>query len=50
MWLQESGISWDSATLLAFLQKPKEVVKGTSMAFPGFKKEQVRDLPSRDLA
>ncbi|EOD08120.1 hypothetical protein EMIHUDRAFT_217667 [Emiliania huxleyi CCMP1516] len=28
--------------MLSFLAKPKEVVKGTSMAFPGFKKEKDR--------
>lgn len=31
---------WDEATLTAYLASPKEVVKGTKMAFAGLKKEQ----------
>jgi cytochrome c len=34
--------TWTEETMLSFLAKPKEVVKGTSMAFPGFKKEKDR--------
>ena len=40
--MKDSGLVWDSQTLYNFLQKPKELGKGTSMAFPGFKKEQDR--------
>lgn len=38
--MKESGLTWDVATLSAFLTKPKDVVKGTSMAFPGLRKEK----------
>lgn len=38
----ESGAVWDEATLDAWLTKPKDVVKRTKMAFPGFKKAQDR--------
>jgi len=37
--MAESGLTWDVKTLSAFLTKPKSVVKGTSMQFPGLKKE-----------
>ncbi|MFT7144991.1 MAG: cytochrome c, partial [bacterium] len=33
---------WDEATLDAFLIKPKKLIKGTKMAFPGIRKEQDR--------
>ena len=38
----KTGVVWDEATLDAWLTKPKDVVKRTKMAFPGFKKEQDR--------
>jgi len=33
---RHSGIVWDEAALTKFLHKPREVVPGTKMAFPGF--------------
>lgn len=33
------GLVWDEDTLSAFLTKPKDVVKGTKMSFPGLRKE-----------
>ncbi|CUH50922.1 cytochrome c family protein [Shimia sp. R11_0] len=43
--LQEAGIVWDDEALSAFLSKPKAFVPGTSMAFPGLKKQdQIDDL------
>lgn len=38
----KTGVVWDETTLDAWLTKPKDVVKRTKMAFPGFKKEQDR--------
>ena len=35
----EGGLVWDDANLTAYLRAPKEVVKGTKMAFPGLKKD-----------
>ncbi len=32
-----TGAAWDTATLDAFLTKPKALVKGTKMSFPGLK-------------
>jgi cytochrome c len=40
--MKESGIVWDEETLDAYLKKPKELVPGTRMAFPGLKDEQDR--------
>jgi cytochrome c len=39
----EAGHVWDEATLSAYLEKPKDVVAGTKMAFVGLKKEAERD-------
>lgn len=36
------GKTWDAATLDAWLENPKGVVAGTSMAFVGLKKEEDR--------
>lgn len=36
----EAGLTWDDATLTAWLVDPKDVVKGTKMAFPGLKKDE----------
>jgi cytochrome c len=36
------GKSWDAATLDAWLENPKGLVPGTSMAFVGLKKEEDR--------
>ena len=38
----ESGAVWDETTLDVFLTRPRRLVKGTRMAFPGLKKEQDR--------
>jgi len=38
--MQESGITWDEETLEDYLEAPREVVKGTKMAFAGLKKEE----------
>ena len=34
------GKIWDEALLKTYLPNPKELVKGTKMAFPGLKKDQ----------
>lgn len=39
---KNSGITWTNQTLFDYLQNPKKYIKGTNMAFPGFKKEQDR--------
>ncbi len=35
----EAGLTWDEATLAAWLTDPRGLVKGTKMAFPGLRKE-----------
>lgn len=40
--MKESGIVWDEETLDVYLTKPKDMVPGTRMAFPGLKKEEDR--------
>lgn len=35
---KNSGIEWTSQTLFEYLENPKKYIKGTNMAFPGFKK------------
>lgn len=40
--MAKSGIVWDDEAMHKWLTNPKAVVKGTSMAFPGFKKETDR--------
>lgn len=37
--MKESGLTWDEETLAKYLTKPKELVPGTRMAFPGLRKE-----------
>lgn len=37
--MKESGLTWDEETLAKFLTKPKALVPGTRMAFPGLRKE-----------
>ena len=37
-----SGITWNNQTMFDYLANPKKYIKGTNMAFPGFKKEQDR--------
>lgn len=36
----KSGLVWDEAHLTEYLKSPREVVKGTKMAFPGLKKDE----------
>ena len=38
--MMASGIVWDRETLAAFLARPRDYVRGTSMAFAGLKKEE----------
>lgn len=38
-----SSHTWDEATLSAYLESPKDVVKGTKMAFVGLKKAEERE-------
>ena len=40
--MTDSGIVWDEETMDGFLEKPKQVVPKTRMAFAGLKKEQDR--------
>ena len=40
---KESGLVWTSQDMFEFLANPKAKIKGTSMAFPGFKKEKDRN-------
>jgi len=40
--MKNSGITWGDDTLFKYLEKPKDVVPGTKMAFPGLKEEQDR--------
>jgi len=37
--MQAAGLTWDAATLMAFLQKPQAVVPGTKMTAAGLTKE-----------
>ena len=37
-----SGVTWTNQTMFDYLANPKKYIKGTNMAFPGFKKEQDR--------
>ena len=34
---------WDDETLSAYLEKPRDLVKGTKMAFAGLRKEDERE-------
>lgn len=38
----KSGLVWDDENLDKYLKKPKDLVKGTKMAFPGLKKDADR--------
>ncbi len=38
--LQSAGVVWDSASLTAFLTKPRDYIPGTKMSFAGLKKEE----------
>jgi cytochrome c len=37
-----TGAKWDEATLLKYLEKPRDMVPKSKMAFPGLKKEEDR--------
>ena len=39
---KDSGVIWTIQAMFDYLQNPKKYIKGTNMAFPGFKKEQDR--------
>ena len=41
--MKKADITWDDATLDAYLTKPKKFLKGTKMAFVGLKKRKDRD-------
>ncbi len=38
----EEGIAWNEETLAAFLEKPRDYIKGTRMSFAGLRKESER--------
>lgn len=38
--MSDSGLTWDEATLSAFLADPKATVPGNKMAFPGLRKDE----------
>ncbi|KAJ2312183.1 iso-1-cytochrome c [Coemansia sp. RSA 2611] len=40
---KKAGVTWDEETLFKYLENPKKFIKGTSMAFAGFKKEKDRN-------
>jgi len=40
--MKNSGITWGEDTLFKYLEKPKDMVPGTKMAFPGLKEEKDR--------
>lgn len=35
--MKNSGLTWDEATLMTYLEKPQEIVKGSKMTFAGLK-------------
>jgi len=41
--MKNSGIVWNEKSLDNYLAKPRDVVKGTKMVFPGLKKEDQRE-------
>ncbi len=41
--MKSSGIVWNEETLFKYLEKPKDLVPGTKMAFPGLKEAQDRN-------
>ena len=40
--MMDSGLTWDEETLSKYLEKPKDLVPGTKMAFAGLKKDKQR--------
>ena len=41
--MKEAKIVWNEKTLDEYLEKPKDMVPGTKMAFPGLKRKAERD-------
>lgn len=41
--MKKAKIVWSEKTLDAYIAKPRKLVPGTKMAFPGLKKQQDRD-------
>jgi cytochrome c len=41
--MAESDLTWDEATLSAYLENPRKFLKGTKMSFAGLKKAADRD-------
>ena len=39
---KDSGVIWTTQAMFDYLANPKKYIKGTNMAFPGFKKEADR--------
>lgn len=42
--MQNSGITWDEATLQRYLENPNDVVAGSSMPSPGLSADEVREV------
>ncbi len=40
--MMSSGVVWDGATFMDFVARPKKVIKGTKMSYPGLKKATQR--------
>ena len=42
---QPPGITWDEATFAAYIENPREKIRGTKMIYAGLKDQQrIRDL------
>jgi len=39
----EKGLAWDEATMATYLTKPRDMIKGTKMAFAGLRKQEDLD-------
>lgn len=40
--MKNSGLTWDEATLMVYLEKPQDMVKGSKMVFAGLPKPEDR--------